>query len=284
MRTAEHLAVSPDGTRIAFSARDTDDQILLWVRPLDSLDAFSIRGSSGASFPFWSPDGRSLGFFAQGKLKVVEASASALPVALADVEEPRGGAWGPDGTILFSNGYRDPIMRVPAPGGSEAAVTEVKDPEVHRWPVFLPDGRHFLYSVRIQGEEGGLVYAASLDSKDRKRGPRGITRTSLYVPPGRLLFRRGGRLMAVRFDAEPARSRRRAGRARRRDRPPRRRPAETTFGASPDSPRCTHRARTRGCRGSPGSIGRAAKSAASQVPACTSAPDCPRTAGSSRSR
>jgi serine/threonine protein kinase len=194
-------AVSPDGTRIAFSARDADDQILLWVRPLDSLDAFVIRASSGASFPFWSPDGRSLGFFAQGRLKVVEASASALPVALTNVEEARGGTWGPDGTILFSKGYKDPISRIPAKGGSESPVTEAKYPEVHRWPVFLPDGRHFLYSTRIQGEEGGVIYAASLDSKDRKQILPDHTDV-LYVPPERLLFRRGGRLLTARFDPD----------------------------------------------------------------------------------
>jgi serine/threonine protein kinase/Tol biopolymer transport system component len=193
-------AVSPDGTRIAFSARDPDDQILLWVRPLDSLDAFSIRGSSGATFPFWSPDRRSLGFFGQGKLKVVEASASALPVALADVEDARGGSWGPDGTILFSKGYREPILRVPASGGSSTPVTEVKGREVHRWPAFLPDGRHFLYNVRIQGEEQGVIYAQSLDSKDRREIVREHSDV-VYVPPGYLLFRRAGRLVAARFDA-----------------------------------------------------------------------------------
>jgi serine/threonine protein kinase len=194
-------AVSPDGKRIAFSARDPDDQILLWVRPLDSLDAFSIRGSSGATFPFWSPDGRSLGFFAQGKLKVVEASASAPPVALADVEEARGGSWAADGTILFSKGYQLPILRVPASGGSPTPVTELKSRELHRFPAFLPDGRHFLYNVRIQGEEHAVIYVRSLDSRDERVVIREHSDV-LYVPPGYLLFRRGGRLMAVRFDAD----------------------------------------------------------------------------------
>src|SRR6476659_4663653 len=192
--------VSPDGTRVAFSARDSDDQVFLWVRQLDSLDAFSIRGASGATYPFWSFDGRALGFFAQGKLKVVEASASALPVALADVEESRGGSWSADGTILFSKGYGFPLMRVPAAGGSPTPVTEVKSHELHRLPVFLPDGRHFLFNVRVQMEEG-VVYAASLDSKTRREIIREHTDVA-YVPPGYLLFRRGGRLMAIRFDAD----------------------------------------------------------------------------------
>ena len=195
-------AVSPDGTRIAYSARDPDDQILLWVRPLDSLDSFSIRGSSGASFPFWSPDGRSLGFFAQGKLKVVEATAAAFPVLRWQTSRSRGeGAWGTDGTILFTPGYQSPIMRVPVSGGAAVPVTEVRGRELHRWPTFLPDGRHFLYNVRVQGEEGAVIYVQSLDSKDKKvvvRDHSGV----LYVPPGYLLFRRGANLMAIRFDAE----------------------------------------------------------------------------------
>jgi eukaryotic-like serine/threonine-protein kinase len=195
-------AVSPDGTRVAFSARNLDDQILLWVRRLDSLEAFAIPGSSGAAFPFWSPDGRSLGFFAQARLKTVDASGSASPVALADVEEPRGGSWGPDGTILFAPGYRDPIRRVPASGGSPTALTEVRGREIHRWPVSLPDGRHFLYNVRVQGEENAVIYAGSFDSKERREVLRGEHTDMLYVAPDHLLFRRGGRLVAARFDTE----------------------------------------------------------------------------------
>ena len=194
-------AVSPDGTRIAFSAKDPDDQILLWVRPLDSLASFPIRASSGASFPFWSPDGRSLGFFAQGKLKVVEATAAALPVSLADVEEARGGTWGADGTILFTPGYQSPIMRVPDTGGTPTPVTEVRGKELQRWPAFLPDSRHFLYNIRNQGEESGVIYAQSLDSKEKKALIRDHSDV-LYVPPGYLLFRRAGKLMAFRFDTD----------------------------------------------------------------------------------
>jgi eukaryotic-like serine/threonine-protein kinase len=195
-------AVSPDGTRIAFAARNLDDQFLLWVRRLDSLDAFPIPGSSGAAFPFWSPDGKSLGFFAQAKLKVVEASGSATPVSLADVEEARGGSWGADGTILFSPGYRDSIRRVQASGGTTTPLTEVRSGEVHRWPVFLPDGRHFLYNVRVQGEQNAVIYAGSLDSKDRREVLRGEHTDVAFVAPDLLLFRRGGRLVAARFDAD----------------------------------------------------------------------------------
>ena len=199
-------AVSPDGTRVAFSARGPDDQVLLWVRPLDSLDAFSIRGSSGATYPFWSSDGRSLGFFAQGKLKTVEASASALPVALADVEEARGGSWSPDGTIVFSKGYQLPIMRVPASGGSATPTTEVKGHELSRFPAFLPDGRHFLYFVLSNKKERQGIYLGSLDSKEVKFLLRASS-LGAYAPgsgtnSGQLLFMIDKRLMAARFDAD----------------------------------------------------------------------------------
>ncbi|HSE62524.1 MAG TPA: protein kinase [Thermoanaerobaculia bacterium] len=195
-------AVSPDGTRIAFVARNLDDQFLLWVRRLDSLDAFPIPGSSGAAFPFWSPDGKSIGFFAQARLKVVEASGSAPPVSLADVEEARGGSWAANGTILFSPGYRDPIRSVPASGGSTTPLTEVRPREVHRWPVFLPDGRHFLFNVRVQGEQNAVIYAGSLDSRDRREVLRGEHTDVAFVAPDHLLFRRGGRLVAARFDPD----------------------------------------------------------------------------------
>jgi hypothetical protein len=124
-----------------------------------------------------------------------------LPTSLADVEEARGGTWGTDGTILFTPGYQSPIMRVPVSGGAAMPVTEVRGRELHRWPTFLPDGRHFLYNVRVQGEESAVIYVQSLDSKDKKVVVRDHSDV-LYVPPGYLLFRRGGKLMAIRFEAE----------------------------------------------------------------------------------
>jgi Tol biopolymer transport system component len=197
-------AVSPDGKRIAFSARNAYDQVMLWVRPLDSLDSFMIPGTGDATFPFWSPDGRSLGFFAARKLKIVQASASAPPpVPLADVVEGRGGAWGPDGTILYSPGQQAPIFRVPASGGSATPATSAQEGETHRWPVFLPDGRRFLYTARVRPRNESALYAGSLDTKERREILREDT-DAVYSPPGYLLFHRSGRLMAAPFDAERA--------------------------------------------------------------------------------
>jgi len=198
-------AVSPDGKRIAFSATNADDQTLLWVRALDFLESFAIPGSSGAYFPFWSPDGRSLGFFAEGKLKIVEASpAASAPVSLADVMEARGGTWGVKGDILYAPGPWAAILRVSASGGSPAPVTQLRQGETQRWPVFLPDGRRFLYNARLlERREQSAIYAASLDSKERREILRGHSDVA-YAAPGHLLFNRSGRLMAVRFDADRA--------------------------------------------------------------------------------
>ncbi len=207
------LAISPDGSKLAFVANDTAGKSQLWVRPLDSLSAQPLTGTEGASLPFWSADSRSIGFFAEGKLKRVESSGGALQV-LADAPIPRGGTWNADGVILFSPSAVDALYRLPATGGTPVPVTALdtkKDESSHRWPCFLPDGRHFVFMVRRggnppplaptspQGERDHAIYAASLDSKDKVflvNSPR----RPMYALPGYLLFMRGGNLMAQRFD------------------------------------------------------------------------------------
>jgi Tol biopolymer transport system component len=206
------LAISPDGSKLAFVATDAAGKSQLWVRPLESLSAQPLAETQGASLPFWSADSRSLGFFADGKMKRVEASGGALQV-LADAPTPRGGAWSAEGVILFAPSAGEPLYRVPATGGSPAPVTtlDTKKGDVsHRWPCFLPDGRHFVFMVRRGGatpstvnaplqEEGDLgTYAASLDAKEKVFVVNSPRRT-LYAP-GYLLFVRGNNLMAQRFD------------------------------------------------------------------------------------
>jgi Tol biopolymer transport system component/predicted Ser/Thr protein kinase len=202
------LAVSPDGRRIAFTARDADDRSLLWVRDLDSLEAYAIPGTEEASFPFWSPDSRRLGFFSYGTLKVVEASPSAPPpTSLAPVLEARGGSWAPDGTIVFSPGglsggpHGRPLLKVSSSGGKVTEATLARGSETHRWPSFLPDGRHFLYQVRFGAPGKNSVFAGSLDSKDR-REILAVDTDAVYGSPGYLLFRRNDRLVATPFDPE----------------------------------------------------------------------------------
>jgi Tol biopolymer transport system component len=202
------LAVSPDGRRIAFTARDADDRSLLWVRDLNSLEPYAISGTEEASFPFWSPDGKRLGFFSFGTLKAVEASPSAPPpTSLAPVLEARGGAWAPDGTIVFSPGGLQgaprgrPLLKVSSSGGRVSEATAASGAEIHRWPSFLPDGRHFLYQVRFGAPGKNAIFAGSLDSKDRHE-ILAVDTDAVYGAPGYLLFRRNDRLVAAPFDPE----------------------------------------------------------------------------------
>ena len=157
-------AVSPDGTRVAFIAPDRDDQIV--VRRLDSLQAEPLAGTNGArAGTFWSPDGRSLGFFAGGKLKTIALGSGTID-EIADAPSAYGGTWGRDGTILFSPDERTPIFRVSAGGGAPVRVTTM-DPsrhdEAHRWPQFLPDGRHFIFMPWALGTTVRTIQLASID-------------------------------------------------------------------------------------------------------------------------
>jgi eukaryotic-like serine/threonine-protein kinase len=208
------VALSPDGKRLAFGAHEKDGMHRLWVREMDVLEPYAVPGGEEAVFPFWSPDSRSIGFFARGKLKVVEAS-PAPPAAreLGDVIEPRGGSWGEDGTIVYAPQNYMGLMRVPAAGGTPAPVTELDKPKGetnHRWPFFLPGGQRFLYMGRSPDASSPIevrteVLVASLDGREKPRvvipGAIGATRT-VYVPPGFLLFRRGQNLMALAFDLD----------------------------------------------------------------------------------
>ena len=157
-------AVSPDGQRIAFIARDRGDQIV--VRSLDALQAQPLTGTQGArrGGVFWSPDGTSLGFFASGKLKIIRLATQQIE-ELADAPSAFGGAWGSDGTILFSPDARTPIFRVNASGGAATAVTTLdtaQHEEAHRWPQFLPDGRHFIFMPWRLGAATRRIQLASL--------------------------------------------------------------------------------------------------------------------------
>jgi Tol biopolymer transport system component/predicted Ser/Thr protein kinase len=205
-------AVSPDGRRIAFTAESPEGVIRLWVRPFDSASAQVLPGTEGAARPFWSPDSRSLGFFAGGKLKRVEASGGP-PQTVADAASGRGGTWNRDGVILFTPTGQGPVYRVSSSGGATVPVTSLgpgRGEFQHVWPTFLPDGRHFLYSGFL-GENASPVestgfFVGSLDSKEVKLLYSGRGNTA-YAPSsnpsrGYLLFMRGSTLLARPFDAE----------------------------------------------------------------------------------
>src|SRR5215471_10979992 len=143
----ESFAISPDGRQLAFTAF-LDGQLMLWVRPLESLDARPLAGTQGASHPFWSPDSKSIGFFhAPDKMRAVEIAGGPAR-DIAEITLGRGGAWSSENTIVFCPRPGEILYRVDAAGGTPEPVTSL-DPEraeaTHGFPHFLPDGRHFLY-------------------------------------------------------------------------------------------------------------------------------------------
>lgn len=194
------LAVSPDGRRIALVATSADGRTLLWIRSLDTLNVQLLAGTEGAAHPFWSPDSRFLGFFAGGKLKKIDVSGGP-PLTLCDAPNDRGGTWSQDGVIVFSPTTDSALQKVSASGGAPIAATVLAPGETgHRGPVFLPDGRHFLYRVKTEEGTPGLIYIATLNSTDRKLLLNSNIGTIFYSQ-GHLLFLHGTTLMAQPFDA-----------------------------------------------------------------------------------
>ena len=198
---APYLALSPDGQRLALVPTPIRGRTVIWVRSLNSTRAQPLAGTDGATFPFWSPDGRQIAFFADGQLKVID-SAGGVAHAICSAADSRGGAWGRDGVIIFAPQLVGPLYRVSASGGHPNVVTTL-DParqEVsHRLPSFLPDGRHFLFLVQGGSSESSAVNVGSVDSKDRQ--PLSILATKAVYSRGYLLFARDRTVMAQRFDA-----------------------------------------------------------------------------------
>ena len=200
-------SLSPDGKRFVFVAMGEDGKTALWIRSIESLSAQPLAGTDGASHPFWSPDSRQVAFYSMGKLRRIDASGGPTQ-PICDATQGRGGAWGEDGTILFTPGPGEPLYRVPATGGTPSPITELNASRKelsHRYAEYLPGGRRFVYLVEGSSEtpgteQGFAVYAGSLDSKDTQQvlATNGQVR---YDPGGYLLFLRAGALVAQRFDA-----------------------------------------------------------------------------------
>jgi eukaryotic-like serine/threonine-protein kinase len=201
------FAVSPDGLRLAYVAQNADGKALLWVRALDSLEAQALAGTEEASFPFWSQDSQYIGFFASGKLKKIESSGGP-PLTLCDAPNPRGGTWNQYGEILFAPSLNVPLHRVSASGGNPIPVTTLDHPEkgvtTHRWPQFLPDGRHFLYvagtPLTPRENPTNAIMVGSLDSTESKLLLH--SHASAQYALGHILFLRQSTLMAQSFDAK----------------------------------------------------------------------------------
>ena len=205
------MAIGPDGSTVAVAAhQEGANKGLLWLYEIGAEEARSLPGTEAGNFPFWSPDGKALGFFADGKLKRIELPNGPVQV-LADAPAGRGGTWNKDGVILFTPTGRlqSQILRISANGGTPALQVG-RDPGLgggsQRWPQFLPDGKHFLFlsaMVASFGRNDGL-YVGSLDSKEyhlvmNTEGP------GLYAAPGYLLYLRDRAIMAQRFDMKTLR-------------------------------------------------------------------------------
>ncbi len=199
------IATSPDGTQIAFVAQAPRGRPGLWVRRLDAADAQVLRGTEDATYPFWSPDSRSIGFFAQGKLKIIDVAGGPARTLSESPLDSRGGTWAQDGTILFSPMGFSGLFRIPASGGNSAKATEFhssREENSHRFPSFLPDGRHFLFVTRSTQQRNWGVSLGSLDAPTGNPLIENTEWAAQYVAPGYLLFLRGATLMAQSFDPD----------------------------------------------------------------------------------
>ncbi len=202
-RNLDFPTISPNGRKLAFVSA-VDGKRLLWIRPLDSLDAEPLAGTDEAGFPFWSPDSRFVGFFASGKLKKVDVTGGP-PQTLCDAANPpRGGAWNRDGVILFAAANRGALMRVSSSGGipSVATAFDPKTEVSHRWPHYLPGGKQFLYSMTAQKNDDSAVLLGSLDDSPTSTVRRRVLLggTMAMWSAGHLVFSRDGTLMAQPFD------------------------------------------------------------------------------------
>ncbi len=193
--------ISPDGHYIVFSAYGSGGA-QLYLRALDSTSSQPLAGTEGAMFPFWSPDSRSIAFFTDDKLKRIEATGG-TPVTICESTLGRGGSWGPDGTIVVALSYNTGISRVSANGGPPTPVTTIDGVRYssHRWPWFLPDGKHFLYVAVKHNSPNSpdtAVFFASLDGKENRLLFHTLS-NAVYVS-GRLLFQRENSVVTQSFD------------------------------------------------------------------------------------
>ena len=192
------FAISPDGQHLVYAAFGGGPR-RLWLRSFDSLVARPLPGTEGAGLPFWSPDGLAIGFFTPDKLKRVSPSGGD-PVTICDARWGGGGTWNRDGVIVFAPGIDSALYRVSAAGGVPTPVTTLDDgrgESGHLSPVFLPDGRHFVFDVLAR--KGGGVQVGSLDSAERKLVLSDAI-VAGFSEPNQLFFARNRNLMAQAFN------------------------------------------------------------------------------------
>jgi Tol biopolymer transport system component len=207
LATENPPAISADGRRLAFIATDATGRQLLYHQSLDShAHPEPIANTHGALFPFLSPNGSRIGFFADGQLKIVDVTSGRIQ-SLAAAVQPRGGTWNDNDVIVFVPRPLDGFYRIPASGGEAEQLKLNVPPGAPGWyPSFLPDGRHLLvYVPSPKDPEKASVSLISLDAQTRTELVSGTRSNAMYAAPGHLLFWRDGTLMAQPFDADTRR-------------------------------------------------------------------------------
>jgi Tol biopolymer transport system component/predicted Ser/Thr protein kinase len=197
----DYPVVSPDGQFLVFGGTRANETKALWVRRLDSLSSQRLAGTEDGLYPFWSPDSRWIGFFAGGKLKKIQALGGPVEVLCDAPANPEGGAWSPNGLILFTGGLDNSLWSIPDQGGEARrawAADRSRQGNSQVWPHFLPDGNHFLYLSR------GSVLLGSLGSVETASIPVGASNV-MYSPPGFLIYSRGQNVVAQPFDLSKGR-------------------------------------------------------------------------------
>jgi eukaryotic-like serine/threonine-protein kinase len=195
-------AIAPDGRTVAFVGSGGGATARIFVRSLDTFEARAIAGTEGAEGPFWSPDSRSLGFFARGRLWRVDVAGN-VPRSIAAVSDPRGGAWGRDNTIVYSPQPDGGLYRILADGGTPSELTTLdraRQEISHRWPRLLPDGRHVLFMNRIATPQLARYTITAVSTSGGDRKPLLDAMSPGVYDSGRLLFTRDDKLFAQPFD------------------------------------------------------------------------------------
>ena len=198
---------SPDGRYFVFVGTSEERGTSLWIRPLDSREAKPLQGTEGGDTPVWSPDGRWIGFFADGSKKV--SVSGGPPQTIVSLPGFQDAAWGPSGEIIFRPSNRQPLFRVSESAGKPAPLTQLNAAlaeNSHRGPSFLPDGRRFLFTSRCAAPENNALYIGSLDSTQVRRIMSAVSKV-VFVPsrngrPAALIYYRDGTLEARAFDPE----------------------------------------------------------------------------------
>jgi Tol biopolymer transport system component len=194
--------VSPDGRAVALSAFDSSGASHLWVRHLDEIAPRMVPGTQNASQPIWSPDSRYLAFTVDGKLKKIRVEGGDIETLCA-APDMRGGTWSDDGTIVFAPSVEGPLFRMSAVGGAPVAVTALDSTRLersHRYPAFLPDGKHFVFVALPPRLGRYTVLVGSVEGTKPKKVLE-ADGGAIYAAPGWLIYPRGTRLMAQRFNA-----------------------------------------------------------------------------------